>query len=351
MKTVEPERQDWILIPVILVIGFLFMIVAGQLALRFTRNWVLKTDMESRIDPNSAYLTRRPSGFVEPVDASILTPPGWIDFLTPGVSVITGTAFPPSSSTSSPAPTTVSSATYTAVITTSPTNTFVFIPVTATQTRKPRSTKTPPPATVTTYTPAFTPSPTSTSSFSLTSTPTVTQTSTATPTATSTPTASRTPVTIPTDPTPPEIGTTPDGNIYFLPSGAALTLGINLVANGDGGYDLVYYERPAPGGGGIFLDWVIVEIGDGTNWYTVFYWGNNVADTNSNMDFNILSNPQTPPEPDQRTILASEAYNSTGIAIDIDAIVPPGAYSYIRFTAPTGDSDNQMEIDAIQVLP
>ena len=127
-------------------------------------------------------------------------------------------------------------------------------------------------------------------------------------------------------------------------------MSINLVANGDGSFDLVYYERAAPGGG-IFLDWVIVEIGDGTNWYTIFYWGNDVADTNSNMDFNILSNPQTPPEPDQRAIPAAELYNSTGIAIDIDAIVPAGSYSYIRFTAPPGDSDNQMEIDAIEVLP
>ena len=69
------------------------------------------------------------------------------------------------------------------------------------------------------------------------------------------------------------------------------------------------------------------------------------------MNFNILSNSHTPPESDQRTILASDLYNGTGIAIDIDSIVPPGMYSYIRFTAPTGDADNQMEIDAIEVLP
>lgn len=150
---------------------------------------------------------------------------------------------------------------------------------------------------------------------------------------------------------PPQIGTTPDGVVYILPAGGALTLSINLVANGDGSFDLVYYERPAPGGNGIFLDWVIIEISDGTNWYTIFNWGNNIADTNSNMDFNILPNPQTPEETDQRDIPASSLYNSTGVAIDIDAIVPPGTYSSIRFRAPAGDSDNQTEIDAIQVLP
>jgi hypothetical protein len=346
MKTVEQEQQDWIVILIILVIGFLFVIIAGQLAVRFSPSWNLNTNMESHINPNSAFLTRRPSGFIEPVDASILTAPVWIDnFLTPGVSIVTGTPFPRGTFTSSPAPTTVSSATNTPVIATSPTSTLVFIPSTPSSTPKPKPTKTNPSSTDTSDTPTFVPSATSTTSSAFTATPT----STMSPTATSTPTATQTPVTIPTDSTPPEIGTTPDGNVYYLPTGGTLTLGINLVANGDGSFDLVYYERPA--GGGIFLDWVIVEIGDGNNWYTVFYWGNDIADTNSNMDFNILSNPTTPPEPDQRTIPASELYNSSGIAINVDAIVPPGTYTYIRFSAPPGDSDNQMEIDAIEVLP
>jgi hypothetical protein len=350
MKRVEPERQDWLLIPVIVVIGLLSVIVAGQLALRFSPHWMLNTDMESRIDPNSAYLTRRPSGFVEPVDTSILTQPGWIDFLTPGVSIITGTPFPPVTSTPSPVPTTVSSATSTAVIMASPTNTLVFIPWTPTagRTRKPKPTKTQPPATATTYTPTFTPS--STSSV-FTSTPTASQTATSTGTPTATATITATPTATSTSSTPPEIGTTPDGVVYILPSGGSLTLDITLIANGDGGYDLVYYERAAPGGTGIFLDWMIVQIGDGTNWYTVFNWGNNIADTNSNMDFNILPNPQVPEEPDQRDIPTSALYPPTGIAIDVDAIVPPGTYSYIRFIAPPGDSDNQTEIDAVEVLP
>jgi hypothetical protein len=139
--------------------------------------------------------------------------------------------------------------------------------------------------------------------------------------------------------------------VFTLPSGGSLTLNINLVTNGDGSYDLAYYERAAPGGTGVFLDWVILEIGDGTNWYTVFNWGNNIADTNSNMDFNVLPNPQVPEETDQRDIPTSALYNGTGITIDVDAIIPPGAYSFIRFTAPAGDSDGQMEIDALEVLP
>ena len=339
MKVVERDRLDWTIIVItILVIGFPLVLVAGQLALRFSPTWELNTSMNSRIDPNTAFLTRRPGGLIEPIDAAILTQPGWIDeFLTPGATLITGTPFPPATSTPASAPTTVSSATSTVTIAASPTNTLVFIPwpPTATQTRKPKPTKTDTPTTAIPSTPTLVIAPTLSPTSTVTFTPTVTQTQ----------------VVIPTDTTPPEIGTTPDGVVYFLPSGGSLTLGISLVANGDGNFDLVYYERPAPSGTGIFLDWVIVEIGDGTNWYTVFYWGDNIADTNSNMDFNLLPNPQVPEEGDQRDIPTASLYNGTGIAINIDGVVPAGTYSYIRFTAPAGDSDNQMEIDAVEILP
>jgi hypothetical protein len=342
MKAIERERLDWTIVVIfILVIGFICVIVAGQLAARFSPSWQLNTDMDSHIDPNSTFVASRPSGFIEPVDPAILTQPGWInEFLTPGISIITGTPFPTlgATFTLSPAPTIVSSATSTPTIASSPTNTLVFIPWTPTSTRKPRPTKTQPPSTNPPDTPTF-----------VASTPALTLTSTAT--ITFTPTVTQTPPVIPTDTTPPEIGTSPDGTVYSLPSGGSLTLGINLIANGDGNFDLVYYERPSPGGTGIFLDWVIVEISDGTNWYTIFNWGNNVADANSNMDFNSLPNPQVPEETDQRDIPTSALYNGTGVAIDVDAIIPPGTYSYIRFTAPAGDSDNQMEIDAIEVLP
>jgi hypothetical protein len=130
------------------------------------------------------------------------------------------------------------------------------------------------------------------------------------------------------------------------------------VANGDPEWDVVYYELPAQTG--ILLDWVIVQISDGTNWYTIFNWGDNIADVNTNMNFNILPPPvitsYPPEETDQRDIPGTSLYTSsngrsTGIAIDIDSIVPPGTYSYIRFYAPANDVDGHMEIDAIEVLP
>ena len=349
MKTVERGRNDWIVVLIILVIGFLCVIAAGQLALRFAPRWQLNTNMDSQLDPNIDFLTQRPSGLIEPIDASILTQPGWINvFLTPGASFVTGTPLPIMTRTrlASPVPTIVSSMTNTAIVAKSPTNTFVYFPPTQTATSRPASTDT----SVSTQVPTLptTLADTSTATATTTATPsaTATETSTSTSTATVTPTATLIP--IPTDPTPPEIGPTPDGTAYSLLSGGTLTLGINLVANGDPNYDLVYYEFPA--GSGIWLDWVIIEISDGNNWYTIFNWGDNVADTNTNVDFNILT-PLIPLEPDQRDIPSAQLYNSTGVTINIDGIVPSGVYSYIRFRAPAGDADGQLEIDAIEILP
>ena len=343
MKAGERERKDWVIVLIILVMGFLCVLAAGQLALRFAPGWQLNTNMDSHLDPNSDFLTQKPDGFLEAVDSSILTQPSWLNiFLTPGASFVTGTPLPRMTYTSfpSPAPTIVASVTNTAVIAQNPTNTFVYIATTQTATSRPASTVAPPtqsitlPATSTVISPA---------------TQTATATTTGTITATPALTATITPTLVVTDATPGNIGTIPDGNIYNLYSGGTLTLGINLIANGDSSFDLVYYELP--GGSGILLDWAIVEIGDGSNWYTIFNWGNNIDDTNTNVYSYLVSNPQTPSEPDQRNIPSSALYGATGIAIDIDSIVPPGTYSYIRFTAPVGDADGHMEIDAIEILP
>ncbi len=75
------------------------------------------------------------------------------------------------------------------------------------------------------------------------------------------------------------------------------------------------------------------------------------------MNFNILAPPliapfPPPEEPDQRDILTSDLYtNLTGVTIELDGVVPPGTYPYLRIYAPTGDTDGQLEIDAIQALP
>ncbi len=385
------EKRGWVLVAVFLLIGLLCVIVAGNLAIRFAPRWALQADMRSRIDPNSAYFTAQPGFALQPLDPAILTPPVWINvFLTPGQAIPTrvrnATVVPPSTlvPTQIP-PTTLSTDTPT------PTSTYIFftptkfsppnpsLTKTATATTGvtlvPDSTFTPTSTAINTATPTATgtatntptSTATSTATFTATSTPTNTPSSTptSTPTATALPTATFTPTNTPTviytDPLPGQIGTTPDGNVYNLQAGGTLTLNFRVDVNGHNGYDLVYYELPM--GSGIWLDWVTVEISDGTNWYTVFNWGNNIADSNTNMDFNSLPYPAMAPfpppeEPDQRDIPTANLYPfpGTGIAIDLDGVVPPGSYSYIRFTCPSSingvpDTDGKMEIDAIAVLP
>jgi hypothetical protein len=212
MKASENERRDWFVIPIILLVGFLCVIVAGQWALRFSPSWKLNTNMDSSLNPNSDFLTRRPSGFIEPVDPSILTEPVWINlFLTPGASFVTGTPFPKATITSSlatsaiaqtpfntPSPIGSAFATNTAVVVASPTHTFVYYPPTSTSQPKPTATST--------VSPIYTVTPTATGAS--TETPTPTDTLASTPTNTPTSTATNTPTDTPTATTPPGCGTT-----------------------------------------------------------------------------------------------------------------------------------------------
>ena len=93
MQTREREGRDSIiLIILILLLGFICIILASGWALRFAPSWRLPANMNSNLNPNSAFLTGRPVSFIEPLDPAILTNPVWIDvFLTPGASFETRT--------------------------------------------------------------------------------------------------------------------------------------------------------------------------------------------------------------------------------------------------------------------
>jgi uncharacterized repeat protein (TIGR01451 family) len=82
----------------------------------------------------------------------------------------------------------------------------------------------------------------------------------------------------------PDIGP-PDGNVYSIPDNTSVSFFMSqpIVADGDAAADFVFYELPmAPG---IDLDQIIIEISlDGSNWLPVFYWGDNIPDTNTNVD-------------------------------------------------------------------
>ena len=581
-QTPEKKRRDWVIILIILLIGFLCVILAGGWAIRFAPTWRLDTDMGSNIDPNSDFLTNRPSDFIAPLDPSILTQPAWINvFLTPGA--VFETSIPSTS-----LPTNTPLATNTAILTVipptntlvgpSPTNTLIFFPPPTNTPKPPQPPTNTPfpvvdlaitkddgnvsyiaggtvtytitvinngpddvigavitdnlPAQITTWSWACTsqnggasgcnavtnssvnfsdtidlpngasivytvtanvsgsatgnlintatigvpagysdtvpgnnsstdtdtlttlsadlsitkddgmtivnngntvtytvrvtnsgpdtvtgailsdpavaglnktgvlcsgtpsqcvtppsvaqiqngtftlPTLTNGQFYEISISASVTATSgNVTNTATvSTPAGVNDPntatVTVPLgvtdpnlgnnsatdsdtlivpDPQPGQIGTSSDGSYYQLPTGQTLTLNIPVVADGDvGTYDLVVYEFD--NGGTVFMDWIEIQVGDGSNWYTVFYWGNNLADTNSDINFNnfpVLS----PPEPDERPLVtATYFYNGPGILIDIDPFVSSGTYPYIRIKAPPGDIDGT-EIDGIEILP
>ena len=156
----EHERQDWAIVGIILLIGFLCVAVAGQWALRLSPSWQLDTSMESNIDPNGEVPAGKPIDFIEPLDPAILTKPAWAALFTPGAHFETKTPLPPPAKTNTaiarqsetPAASAISAtipaATNTIFVpnTVIPTNTFVWYPPpAATNTHKPKPQDTPTP--------------------------------------------------------------------------------------------------------------------------------------------------------------------------------------------------------------
>ena len=361
MKAPERERRDWFVIPLILGIGFLCVIVAGQWALRFSPSWKVNADMESNLDPNSDFLTRRPSGFTEPVDPSILTEPSWINlFLTPGASFVTGTPFPKVTTTSdiqltvthTSTPISLISATNTAIVIPSSTNTFIYSPPTSSSTPKAKPSSTAFPAYTTTITSAVTASSTSASSatqtYTATSTPSSTPTSTPTPTTTLIQTFTNTP-----DASEPDFGG-PDGNTTTLGNSVYVEFNLSgFLLDGNSSWDAVYYEKEEVSSAGkIHLGRVRIEVYDQTTsaWYTIYYWGDGVADTNAS-----YNNGNSEPDgfPVDKSQLSGPSPLNTGIAIDIDtpAIGQGGSVgdsiTKIRITSL---SNANCDIDSLQML-
>lgn len=147
------------------------------------------------------------------------------------------------------------------------------------------------------------------------------------------------------------IGTSPDGVSENIPTGTYIVLqfGTPLVV-GSGQY-LVYYLPPS-----LQVDAVILQVGDGSNWYTVFNWGNGSADANTDASVPLPVPPNPTDcsgEPDQCVIDSSLLTNSPGITINVNAL-PPGSYPYIRIISPPNPPDtgnNGVNVDAIAVLP
>jgi uncharacterized repeat protein (TIGR01451 family) len=151
----------------------------------------------------------------------------------------------------------------------------------------------------------------------------------------------------------PDVGP-PDGSYSAIPQGTSLIIVLSpaIAANGDFGTpDFVYYERLAVPAhpNAIELDWVQIEISaDGITWYQVFYWGDpgGAPDIKSNVDVQNVISDLCLTETDNCVIPQERLYNATGITIDIDGLVPPGFYPWIRISSPP--SNDESEVDAIQ---
>jgi hypothetical protein len=315
-------------------IGIILMLIAGQIATYLVPEWSIAAGMQSNLDPNN--LPQQQAGLLQPVLPAILTPLGWFEtFLTPGASDDGDVSFPPflvfqPSATSAP------TATPLPVLTASP---------------------------APTATPIVTLSPSVTPTKKTPDVPTDTPSPTPKPPVTPPPVTSTLPSTNPTlVPAPPGIIDDPslfppydslDDNQYIV-----IDLGANgiVVTNpADVNYDMVYYEMQNWPSSQILLDQVIIGISneaDGSEFYTVFYWGDDTPDLNSNVG-DVAAGSGT--EDDNAVIPLTELYGSTGIVIDVDnadSHPPSGSYRYIVLIVPvTDDTDGDgLNMDAIDIV-
>ena len=146
-----------------------------------------------------------------------------------------------------------------------------------------------------------------------------------------------------------------NGTIEYIPTNTTVTLQFStpLVVGNHAGYDLIYYELPqgsATTAPGVLMDCVVLQVGDGVNWYTIFNWGDNNIDTNASMNMSTIG---AAAETDNLAVDASAMYDLTGIEIELDGVVPNGTYKYIRIISPAGppDSGDGVEVDALHVIP
>jgi hypothetical protein len=342
MRMTERDKRDWSLLIFIVPLGILLMLIAGQIAIQVMPQWRLPAWIGSNLSPDSSGSGPRPV-----YNQQILTPFSWIgDYLTPMSGEIV------------PIP-------------------FIILEPSAT-----------PPPTIVTPTPES-PSPTVEPTETATPSPTAPQPTLPPPTIppSEDPPDPPPPTPIPTEPpTPPPPGNpselddslvfvpppgpinldAPDDNAANLANGSytVLTLSspIVVLVTPDEFYDLIFYEYNEEGT--IYMDHIIIGISqhaDGSIYYEVFNWGNNVPDTNTNVDITDLP-PQTcrmssvdsSPECDDREFSPDDLYPypGTGVLIDVDTAQsepPPGEYEYIVIISPVSGIGDPSQIDAIVV--
>jgi hypothetical protein len=145
----------------------------------------------------------------------------------------------------------------------------------------------------------------------------------------------------------------PNGSFVQIQCGSYLDIDLDSAGvshiTSHTGYDFVDYEQA--GCGGICLDWVQIDVcGDPcTSWVTVFNWGDDIPDNNTNVASFAAGG-----EVDNKPIPGTALLNGSGITIDVDALgpVPSGGYRYIRVWSPINWPNNDgAEVDSIDILP
>jgi hypothetical protein len=350
MTTSTRERRDWALLIFLIPIGVIFMLIAGQFAIRLVPNWSINAGMQSSLDPNN--LPKQQNGPVQPILPAILTPLGWFEtFLTPGADANDqNILFPP----------------------------FVVFEPSATPvvTTNPPTAVTPPPTVPVTDTPIVTASPPVTTTKKPPVDPTSTPPTSTPPTVSPSPvptSITSTPVGIPVSAPTDIVNVPPNGTPSPIVPGTYVILDIGsspiVVSNtSDGNYDLILYEATytqASGDVVVLMDQISILISqDGIDYYEIFNWGDNAADTNTNVNFNDLpadcvqecDNREIPitPIPATGSILYTDPVTgiNTGILIDVDTAPdnpPEGIYKYMIIVSPLSGDLDAAQVDSIVV--
>ncbi|MBN1311361.1 MAG: hypothetical protein JXB30_08065 [Anaerolineae bacterium] len=130
-----------------------------------------------------------------------------------------------------------------------------------------------------------------------------------------------------------------------------------VIANDDTAFDFAIYERRDGATGNIEMDWMIVQIGTSSAgpWLTVFYWGDGGLDSNTSLGRNGFTVTEADNEPipmtnPQLLYVPTAPLLITGVGIDVDALVTPGIYQWLRVFAPNGGTNDPAQVDYIEII-
>jgi hypothetical protein len=140
-----------------------------------------------------------------------------------------------------------------------------------------------------------------------------------------------------------------------MSSGSFLDLQLALPLTLGPASQVIYYPDPAAAPPALEMDAVVLQIGDGKNWYTILNWGDGAPNPNTDLPGFPPNTMDCTSEPDNCLIDVSLLIaNSPGITINLNGLIPAGTYPYIRIKSPGNPPDTSndgVSIDAIVVVP